>query len=77
MTNLEPQQYGKLILFIGIVISIIGIIVILLGRIGLFKLPGDIEFGGKTWKVYFPIVSCIVISILLTVIIWLIKYFRK
>jgi hypothetical protein len=77
MSNLEPQQYGKLILFIGIVISIIGIIAILLGRIGIFKLPGDIELGGKTWKVYFPIVSCIVISILLTVIIWLIQYFRK
>jgi len=77
MTNLEPQQFGKLILFIGIVISIIGIIVILLGRIGLFKLPGDIELGGKTWKVYLPIVSCIVISILLTVIIWIIKYFKK
>jgi len=77
MTNLDPQQFGKLILLLGIVTSIIGIAVILLGKMGLFKLPGDIEFEGKTWKVYLPIATCIVISILLTVIIWLIKYFKK
>ncbi len=77
MPNLEPQNFGKLILITGIVISLFGGIIILLGKIGLFKLPGDIEFGGKNWKVFFPVVSCIIISIVLTVILWIVRYFRK
>ena len=77
MTNLEPQQFGKYILVTGIVISIIGIIFIFLGKMGLFRLPGDIELEGKNWKIYFPIISCIIISIVLTIILWIISFFRK
>lgn len=77
MPNLEPQNFGKLFLITGIVISLFGVIIILLGKVGLFKLPGDIELGGKNWKVFFPVVSCIIISILLTVILWVVRYFRN
>jgi hypothetical protein len=77
MPNLEPQNFGKLILITGITISLIGVVIIFLGKVGLFKLPGDIEIGGKNWKVFFPIVSCIIISIVLTVIMWVVSYFRK
>ena len=77
MPNLEPQNFGKLVLITGIIISLIGVIIIFLGKIGLFKLPGDIEIGGKNWKVFFPIVSCIIISIVLTAIMWIVSYFRK
>ena len=77
MTDLEPQQFGKYILITGIVISIIGIIVILFGKTGIFRLPGDIELEGKNWKIYFPIISCIIISIILTVILWIISFLRK
>ena len=77
MTNLDPQQFGKYILITGIVVSIIGLIVILLGKTGIFRLPGDIEFGGKNWKVFFPVVTCLIISIILTVIFWIISFFRK
>jgi len=77
MSEFEPQQFGKYILITGIVISIIGGIVILLGKIGLSQLPGDVELEGKNWKIYFPVISCIVISILLTGILWLIRFLRK
>ena len=77
MTDLEPQQFGKYILMTGIVISIIGIIIILLGKTGIFKLPGDIELEDKNWKIYFPIISCIIISIILTVVLWIINFLRK
>ena len=77
MTDFQPQQFGKLILLTGIVISVIGVIIILLSKTGLFKLPGDLYVEGKNWKVYFPIVSCIVISIVLTVILWIVHYLRK
>jgi hypothetical protein len=77
MSEFEPQQFGKYILITGIVISIIGGIVILLGKIGLSQLPCDVELEGKNWKIYFPVISCIVISIILTGILWLISFLRK
>ena len=77
MTNFEPQQIGKMILITGIVISIIGVVVILLSKAGLFPLPGDIKLEGKNWKIYFPIVTCIIISIVLTGIMWIVNYLRK
>ena len=77
MESLGPQQIGKLILFFGLIIAAVGAIVILLGHIGLFKLPGDLQFSGKNWKVYIPLASCIIISIILTLILWLISYFSR
>ena len=72
-----PQQFGKWLTFAGITIALVGVLVMLLGRAGLFKLPGNLEFGSKNWRIYIPIASCIVISIVLTVILWLINYFRR
>ena len=72
-----PQQIGKWLIVTGIVIALFGVLVVILGRVGLFKLPGDLEFGSKNWRIYFPIASCIVISIILTLILWLISYFRR
>jgi predicted Co/Zn/Cd cation transporter (cation efflux family) len=72
-----PQQIGKWLILAGIVISLAGAFIMVLGRVGLFKLPGDLQFGGKNWKVYFPIASCVIISIVLTLILWLINYLRR
>ena len=77
MPNLQTQQFGKYILITGIVISIIGGIIILFGKIGISRLPGDIEIEGKNWKIYFPVISCIVISIILTGILWVVRWLRK
>jgi len=73
----EPQQIGKWLILAGLVIALTGTFIMILGKIGFFKLPGDFQLGGKNWRVYFPIASCIVISIALTVILWLIHYFRR
>jgi len=72
-----PQQVGKWLIFVGIAIVVLGALMVLMGRVGLFKLPGDLQFGGKNWRIYFPIASCIIISIALTLILWLINYFRR
>jgi len=72
-----PQQFGKWLIAIGAAIVVIGLLVMLLGRIGLFRLPGDFEFGGRNWRVYFPLASSIILSILLTLILWLIHYFTR
>ncbi len=72
-----PQQIGKWLILAGLVIATAGALVMVLGRVGFFKLPGDLQFGGKNWRVYFPIASCVIISIVLTIILWLIHYLRK
>ena len=72
-----PQQIGKWLVLTGIIIAVLGGLIMVLGRIGLFKLPGDLEFGSKNWRIYLPIASCILISIILTIILWLISYLRR
>jgi hypothetical protein len=72
-----PQQIGKWLIVMGVMIAALGGLMVLLGRVGLFRLPGDLEFGSKNWRVYLPIASCILISIVLTLILWLIHYFRR
>jgi hypothetical protein len=72
-----PQQVGKWLILMGITIVLVGGLVMILGRAGLFKLPGDLVLGGKNWRIYLPIASCIIISIALTAILWLINYFRR
>ena len=72
-----PQQIGKWLISAGVIIALLGVLVMVLGRVGLFKLPGDLEFGSKNWRIYFPIASCILISIILTLVLWLISYYRR
>jgi len=72
-----PQQLGKWLIAVGIFIALLGGLVIVLGKIGLFRLPGDLEFGSRNWRIYIPIASCIILSVLLTLILWLINYFRR
>lgn len=75
--ELGPQQFGKWLVVIGVAIAGLGLLVMLLGRIGLFRLPGDFDFGGKNWRVYFPLATSIVLSLILTLVLWLIRYLRR
>ena len=72
-----PQQFGKWLVGLGIVIVALGLLMLLLGRIGLFRLPGDLQLGGRNWRIYFPLATCVILSILLTLILWLIHYLRR
>ena len=75
--ELGPQQMGKWLILAGLVIAGLGVLVLVLGRFGLFRLGGDLEFGSRNWRIYLPIASCIIISIILTLILWLIHYLRR
>lgn len=61
----------RLLIGLGVLILVAGIAWPVLSRIGLGRLPGDIviERGGTTF--YFPIVTCILISVVLSVLMWL------
>jgi hypothetical protein len=70
---------GKLLIVFGGIVMIIGVIVILAGKtnLPLGRLPGDITYRGKNTVFYFPIVTCIVISVLLSLIMWLVNRFSR
>jgi hypothetical protein len=63
----------RFLIGLGLVILIAGIMWPMLPRIGLGRLPGDIMFerGGTTF--YFPLVTCIIISIVLSAVFWLVN----
>ena len=70
------NDLGKLLIYIGLFMIAAGIMVTLFQKMGiqLGKLPGDIVYKKGNTTVYFPIVTSILISILVTVILWI---FRK
>jgi hypothetical protein len=62
----------RLLIGLGLVTLVIGVMWPLLSRIGLGRLPGDIMFErGGTF--YFPLVTCIIISVVLSALFWLTK----
>ena len=77
---MEPtRELGKLLLVAGIALVAIGGFFVLGGRLPfrLGRLPGDIAYQGKSGSIYFPIVTCIVLSVALTLILWVVNLFRR
>ncbi len=68
---------GRYLIIAGIALAVLGVIVWLIERTGFRGLPGDIRYESPNARFYFPIVSCIVLSILLTLIMWIIQWFRR
>ena len=72
------QHPAWLLVVAGLIIVAIGVVWLLAPSIPwLGKLPGDIRIDGESFKFYFPVVTCIVVSLLLTGIMWLIRFFSR
>ena len=69
------MNLGRLLIFAGFVLIGLGAAVILLSRFNLplGKLPGDVIWRGKGGTIYFPWVTCLILSVLGTLILWLIN----
>jgi DUF2905 family protein len=68
-------ELGKILVVIGIVTMLVGVLLWSgLGRSWLGRLPGDMHYTRGNFSFHFPIVTCLVLSLLLTIILWL---FRK
>jgi len=69
-----PTLVGKTLIVLGIVLVFVGLAIVLKIRIPyLGKLPGDIRIEKEGFRFYFPIVTCIIISILLTLLLTLLR----
>ena len=66
----EFSGIAKLLIAFGALLAIIGVLLLFVGRIPYIgKLPGDIYMKKGNFSLYFPIVTCILLSILLTLIL--------
>ena len=62
---------GRLLITAGLVLAAAGLLWPVLSRLGLGRLPGDIAIRGEHGGFYFPIVTCILLSLVLSLIFWL------
>jgi ribose/xylose/arabinose/galactoside ABC-type transport system permease subunit len=61
----------RFLILLGLVILVTGIMWPILSRMGLGRLPGDFTFQRDNTTFYFPVVTCIIISIVLSALFWL------
>ena len=69
------MSLGRLLVLAGLALVAAGVIVLLLERahLPLGRLPGDLIWRGKNTTIYFPIVTCLLLSLLGTLILWLLN----
>ena len=73
------RELGKALLLFGILLAAAGGVLLLGARLPLRlgRLPGDIAFQGRHTTFYFPVVTCLLLSLALTLIFWLFSLFRR
>ncbi len=71
---MSPSGFGKVVIIVGLIIALIGVLLVITPRVPwLGKLPGDITIKRDNFHFYFPLTTCIIISIVLTLIFYLFK----
>jgi Protein of unknown function (DUF2905) len=73
------NELGKLLLVAGLVLVVGGLVLIFLGRttLPLGRLPGDIIYRGKNTTFYFPLATSILLSVVLSVILYLVGRLKR
>jgi len=65
-------EFGKILIFIGLLLAILGLVFIFGNKIPFIgKLPGDIAVERRNYSLYFPVTTCIIISVVISFILWL------
>jgi len=71
---------GRTLILVGLLLVVAGLVVLGVERLlgsGARGLPGDVVIRRGNWTIYFPIMTSIVISVLLTAILWLVGWFSR
>lgn len=79
MHNLYMTSLARLLVKLGLLLIVAGGLVYLIGRLGipLGRMPGDLTWRRKNVVVYFPLATSIVLSLLLTLVFYLLSRFRR
>lgn len=68
------DDLGKVLIGFGLLIVILGVVMLVAGRVPwLGRLPGDIYIRRGDWAFYFPLATSLVVSVLLTLIFWVLN----
>ena len=68
---------GWVLLVLGLVIAEVGLVWILVPSVPwLGRLPGDIRIERENFRFYFPLVTCLLLSLVLSLVLWLVRLFR-
>jgi hypothetical protein len=73
-------QFGRFLVIAGVFVVGLGLILMAGSRFsfwGLGRLPGDMVFKGKNFQFYFPVTTCIVVSIVATLVFWVIRLLTR
>ena len=73
------SDLGRILIFLGLVLVVVGLVVVVMGRLNfpIGRLPGDFSWRGRGWSVSFPLASSILLSVILSLILWAINHFRR
>lgn len=73
------RELGRILLVFGALTALIGALLCFGGHLPfrLGRLPGDIVHRGEHTTFYFPIVTCLVLSLILSLLLWLFSHFRR
>ncbi len=63
----------RVLIVVGLTIAAVGLLWPWLARLGLGRLPGDISIEGEHGSFYFPLATCILLSVILSLVMWLIN----
>jgi uncharacterized protein YybS (DUF2232 family) len=68
------NELGKFLVIAGVLMALVGALIWSgFGKGWFGRLPGDIQYSKGDFQVYFPIVTCLVLSAILTLIFWLVR----
>ena len=72
-------DFGKVLVALGAILVLAGVVVMLLGKshLPLGRLPGDIVYRGKNSAFYFPLATSILLSVVLSLVLYVISRFRR
>jgi hypothetical protein len=73
-------QLGKFLVIAGVLLVALGLFFMAGGKfsfLGFGRLPGDIVYKGKNGSFYFPIVSCLILSVILTLVLWIVSLLTR
>ncbi len=80
MTANFSFQIGKFLVIAGVLLVALGLFFLAGSKFSFFgfgRLPGDIVYKGKNSSFYFPIVSCLILSVVLTLLLWLVSFLTR
>jgi hypothetical protein len=68
------SELGKLLVIVGLVLVVVGVLLWSgVGRGWLGRLPGDVHYSRGNFTFYFPLMTCVLVSLVLTLILWLVR----